>query len=578
VTATATAESPGGNPGAGRQGLEELLAQVPPGETPDLYGAFPRLEESQVRVLESWGQRRPVRRGDVLIAEGDPEDTFYVVLSGRAAVVEGYGTPDQRVVRVHGPGRFLGELGVLTRQPAFFTSVVVDDGEVLAVPADRLRELAGTDPAFGDQVLRAYLVRRALALGEGLGFRIIGSRYSAGTRALREFAAGNRLPHRFIDLETDPSAERLLRGLGLGPEDTPVVLYRDRLLRNPSAAELAAEFGLRETAEKEGVCDLVIVGSGPAGLAAAVYGASEGLDTAVLDAVAPGGQAARTSRIENYLGFPAGISGGELAERAVLQAEKFGARRTVPAEVVGLEQRDGNYVLRFADGSDLTTRCVIVASGVRVRRLSVPGLEQFEDTCVYYAATPLEAQQCVGDPVVVVGGGNSGGQAAVFLADHAAEVRLVVLESRLDENMSRYLADRILQDPRIEVHLHSQIEALEGTGHRLDAVVVRDTTTGEMKRLPARDLMVFIGGSPSTSWLPATVTLDPGGYIVTGPEAHRSAGEREDVRPPLLLETSLPGIFAAGDVRSGSVKRVASAVGEGAMAVRMVHEHLATAR
>jgi thioredoxin reductase (NADPH) len=573
-----TAPAPAADGSRESRGVEDLLSQVPPGETPDLSGAFPRLEESRVRVLESWGERRPVRRGEVLIAEGEPEDTFHVVLSGRVAVAEAFGTPDQRVVRVHGPGRFLGELGVLTGQPAFFTSVVVDAGEVLAVPADRLRELAAADPAFGDQVLRAYLVRRSLALGEGIGFRIIGSRYSANARRLREFAARNRLPHHFVDLETDPSAERLLRSLGLGPDDTPVVLYRDRLLRNPSTAELAAAFGLREADDKEAVCDLVIVGAGPAGLAAAVYGASEGLDTAVLDAVAAGGQAARTSRIENYLGFPAGITGAELAERAVLQAERFGARRTVPAEVVGLDQTDGNYVLRFADGGDVTTRCVIVATGVRVRRLPVPGLEQFEDSCVYYAATPVEALQCVGDPVVVVGGGNSAGQAAVFLADSAAEVRMVVLESSLDENMSRYLADRIVHDPRIEVHLHTEIEELEGSGTRLEAVLVRDTATGEQQRLPARDLMVFIGGSPSTSWLPGTVTLDAGGYIVTGPEARRPPGAGEDVGPSLLLETSLPGIFAAGDVRSGSVKRVASAVGEGAMAVRMVHEHLATAR
>jgi thioredoxin reductase (NADPH) len=515
----------------------------------------------------------------VLITEGQPEDTFYVVLSGRVAVVEGLGTPDQRVMRVHGPGRFLGELGVLTGQVSFFAGVVVDPGEVLAVPADRLRELAATDPAFGDQVLRAYLVRRSLALGEGTGFRIIGSRYVARTRELREFAVRNRLPHRYVDLEADPTAERLLRGLGLSAEDTPVVLYRDRLLRNPSPAELAAAFGLRATGDEQEVCDLVIVGAGPAGLAAAVYGASEGLDTALLDAVAAGGQAARTSRIENYLGFPAGISGGDLAERAVLQVERFGARRSVPAEVVGLERRDGDYVLQLADGGDMATRCVIVASGVRVRKLPVPALEEYEDSCVYYAATPVEARQCVGDPVVVVGGGNSGGQAAVFLADSAAEVRLVALEASLDENMSRYLADRISHDPRIEVHLHTAVEDVEGADGRLEAVIVRDTTTGERQRLPAREVMVFIGGVPSTSWLPDPVLRDAGGYVLTGPAARRmtDAGEA-DGPPPLFLETSWPGLFAAGDVRSGSVKRVASAVGEGAMAVRLVHEHLATAR
>ncbi|MCE0765144.1 FAD-dependent oxidoreductase [Pseudonocardia kujensis] len=560
-------------------GVERLLADVPPGETPDVSGAFPRLEETRLRELEAWGERRPTTRGDVLVAEGEAEDTFYVLLSGRVAVVEALGTPDQRVARLHGPGRFLGELGVLTRQPAFLSDVVVDPGEVLAVPAERLRALAARDHAFGDLVLRAYLVRRWLTLGEGIGFRIIGSRYSATTRQLREFAARNRLPHRFLDLETDATAEQLLRSLGLGPGDTPIVLYRDRLLRNPATTELAPIFGLRDIGDGREICDLVVVGAGPAGLAAAVYGASEGLDTALLDGVAPGGQAARTSCIENYLGFPSGISGGELAERAVLQAEKFGARRSVPSEVVGLEEREGNHVLRFADGGELATRTVIVASGVRVRRLPVPGLEQFEDTCVYYAATPLEAQQCVGDPVVVVGGGNSAGQAAVFLAGHAAEVHLVVREHELDENMSRYLADRIVQDPRIEVHLHTTVKDLEGEGGRLEAVVVTDAVTGEQQRLPARDLMVFIGGEPSTSWLPDSVALDSGGYVLTGPETRRPAQRGvSGGLDPLLLETSLPGVFAAGDVRSGSVKRVASAAGEGAMAVRMVHEHLAKAR
>jgi thioredoxin reductase (NADPH) len=563
----------------GRPGVEELLANVPPGETPDLSGGYPRLEETRIRSLEALGERRSASRGEVLIAEGEPETTFYVVLSGRVAVVDAFGCLDQRVVRVHGPGRFLGELGVLTGQVAFLTSVVAEPGEVLAVPADRLRAYVTSDPAFGDVVLRAYLIRRSLALGEGIGFRIVGSRYSPGTRKLREFAARNRLPHRFVDLETDPSAERLLRELGLGPEDTPIVLYQDRLLRNPSIADLAAMFALSELGAEEEVCDLVIVGAGPAGLAAAVYGASEGLETAVLDAVATGGQAARTSRIENYLGFPAGISGGELAERAVLQAEKFGARRTVPAEVVGLERRDGEYVLRLADGAEVGARSVIVASGVRFRRLPVPRLEEFEDTCVYYAATPIEAQQCVGDPVVVVGGGNSAGQAAVFLADHAGEVHMVVRESRLDEQMSRYLADRIIRDPRITVHLNTEVRELSGEGGRLEAVVVEDRTTGQRQRLPARDLMVFIGGDPCTSWLPDSVAVDSGGYIVTGADAGRARGSVEaDGTAPLLLETSLPGVFAAGDVRSGSIKRVASAVGEGAMAVRLVHEHLAATR
>jgi thioredoxin reductase (NADPH) len=559
--------------------LEELLAEVPPGETPDLHGAFPRLEDTQLRALESWGERRPVERGEVLVAEGEPEQALPVLVSGRAADVERFGTPDARVVRVHGPGRFLGELGVLTGQPSFVTGVVVDPGEVLSIPADRLRALAAAERAFGDQLLRAFLVRRWLALGEGVGFRIVGSRYSREARQLREFAARNRLPHRFVDLEEDPSAEQLLRQLGLTPEETPIVLYRGRLLRRPTTAELADAFGLRDVDPSERVHDLIVVGAGPAGLAAAVYGASEGLDTLVLDAVAPGGQAGRTSNIENYLGFPTGISGGELAERAEMQAEKFGARRDVPAEAAGMQRRDGNYVLRLADGTELVGRCVIVATGVRVRPLPVPGLEEFEDTCVYYAATPVEAQQCVGDPVVIVGGGNSAGQAAVFMADHAAQVRLVVREATLDENMSRYLADRIERDPRIEVRLHTEVARLEGQRGRLEAVVAKDNVTHELHRLPARDFMVFIGGTPSTSWLPDSVTVDEGGYVVTGPAASRVDGAGEGLRDaPLPLETSLPGVFAAGDVRSGSIKRVASAVGEGAMAVRLVHEHLARTR
>ena len=563
----------------GKSELEQLLADLPPGETPDLSGAYPRLEESQLRALEAWGQARPVAPGEVLIAEGEPERAFYVVLSGRVAVVEEYGTPEQRIVRVHGPGRFLGELGVLTGQPAFVTSVVVDPGKVLEAPAERLRAMASAAPALGDLLLRALLVRRWLALAEGIGFRIVGSRYSAATRQLREFAARNRLPHRFIDLETDPAAEQLLSGLGLTPQDTPVVLFRDRLLRSPSTAELAAMFGLSEVDPDEKVYDLVVVGAGPAGLAAAVYGASEGLNTVMLDAVATGGQAARTSRIENYLGFPSGISGGELAERAVLQVDRFGARRSVPAEVVALERRDGNYVLRLAHGGEVAGRCVIVATGVRVRRLPVPGLERFEDTCVYYAATPVEAQQCVGDPVLVVGGGNSGGQAAVFLADHAAEVRMVIRESSLDENMSRYLADRIARDPRIEVRRHTVVEELVGSLGRLEAVVVRDTATGARDRMPAREVLVFIGGDPSTSWLPDSVVVDAGGYVVTGAQAARGGKAEADFpAAPLPLETSLPGVFAAGDVRSGAVRRVASAAGEGAMAVRLVHEYLAATR
>jgi thioredoxin reductase (NADPH) len=553
-------------------GLEQLLESVPDGETPDLTGAFPRLDEARTSALSTLGERTRMERGQVLIAEGSRDDAFRVVLSGRVAVVEAFGTPEQRVVRVHGPGRFLGELGLLTGQVAFLTRLAVDPGELLVVPADRFRQHLAEDPALGDEILRAYLIRRTLVIAQGAGFRIIGSRYSPESSRLRRFAVRNRLPHRFIDLESDPAAESLLRELGIAPAETPVVVWRDRVLRNPSPADLAELAGCPSVGSEVEVCDLAVVGAGPAGLAAAVYGASEGLTTVLLDGVATGGQAATSPRIENYLGFPAGISGGELAERAVVQAEKFGARMAVPADVVALEVGDDGHV-RLELGDDaVTARAVVLACGARYRRLPVPRLEEFEDTCILYAATLVEAQMCAGDPVVVVGGGNSGGQAALFLADHAVGLRLVVREPALDVNMSRYLADRILRDPRIELHLHTEVRELVGEPGALEAVVIEDIVTGERRTVPARELAVFIGASPCTGWLGDAVALDSGGYVLTGADAAREGQDGA----PLVLETSVRGVFAAGDVRSGSVKRVASAVGEGAMAVRMVHERLAT--
>jgi thioredoxin reductase (NADPH) len=546
-------------------------------ETPDVSGAFPRLEPAQIEMLAAHGERRPTEVGDVLITEGEPDPAFYVVLSGLVALVESYGTPEQRVVRVHGPSRFLGELGMLTGQVSLFTSVVVARGEVLAVPVEKIRKIVTQDAGLGDEILRAYLIRRSLAIGQGVGFRIVGSRYSADTLRLREFASRNRLPHRFIDLETDAESEHTLRHLGIGPRDVPLVVWGKRMLRNPSNAELAAMIGLRTGTDRDTTaCDLLVVGAGPAGLAAGVYGASEGLRTVVLDAVAAGGQAATSSRIENYLGFPAGISGAELAERAVIQADKFGARTEVPVSATALRREDGHYVVQLDNGAAAVARTLVVATGARYRKLPVPGLEEFEETSVFYAATQIEAQICDQDPVVVVGGGNSAGQATLFLADHAAKVQLVVRENTLDEFMSRYLADRILADPRIKVLVHTEVRELLGDRGMLEAVVVEDICTGRRRRLEARELMVFIGATPCTAWLADSVELDSGGYIRTGAAVAERAAEvfAELGRAPLPLETSAPGVFAAGDVRSGSVQRVASAVGEGAMAVRLVHEHL----
>ena len=458
-------------------------------ETPDLSGAFPRLSNEQIAALARHGQRRRTQPGDVLFRQGDPSCDFFVILEGTVAILEGYGA-ENRVISVHGPGRFLGELNLLTGEAVFVTAVVQEPGEVLIVPAERLRQLVAQDPALGDLIVRAYLIRRSMLIDLGSGFRIVGSRYSPDTRRLREFAVRNRLPHRFIDLEEDQAAEALLRQLGVAPEETPVVIWcAEQVLRNPSTADLARLIGLRLPSSPEAVCDLVIVGAGPAGLAAAVYGASEGLATVVLDAVATGGQAGTSPRIENYLGFPSGISGGELAAGAVIQAEKFGAHLSVPAEATALEQRDWHYAVRLDDGTAVSGRTILIATGARYRRLDVPRLAEFEGISVYYAATQTEARLCRNDPVVVVGGGNSAGQASLFVAEHAAQVRLVILHDDLGRDMSRYLVDQIERNPAVEVLRHAAVRELVGEGGVLDAVVVEDIQTGERRPLPAPRLV-----------------------------------------------------------------------------------------
>jgi thioredoxin reductase (NADPH) len=545
---------------------ERAVSATPLPETPDHDGAYPRLDDEQLARLAAVGRRRPTTTGDVLFREGDEEYDFVVVLEGEVAIVHGEGD-DQRLIAVHGPRRFLGELSLLTGQAAFFTAVVHQAGSVLEVPVDRLYELATHDSALGDLILRAYLIRREILIGLGAGLKIVGSRYSPQARELRDLCARNRVPHRWIDLEEDASAEDLLRRLGISAQETPVVIWHGEVLRNPTPGELADAIGLPDLPTAVQVCDLVVVGAGPAGLAAAVYGASEGLETVALDAVATGGQAATSSRIENYLGFPAGLSGAELAERATIQARKFGARLAGPATAVALDRADGLYVIRLASGQAIQTRSVVIATGARYRKLPVGRLEAFEPNSVYYAATLMEAQRCAGTPVVVVGGGNSAGQATTFLARHATHVHLVLREDDLEVNMSRYLADRIRGLPNVSVRRHSEVRELLGDD-RLEAVVVEDRHTGARDRLDAQALFVFIGAEPCTDWLRGVVALDDGGYVVTGAEC------AQDGRRPMLLETNRPGVLAVGDVRSGSIKRVASAVGEGSMAVRLVHEHL----
>jgi thioredoxin reductase (NADPH) len=533
-------------------------------ETPDLYGAYPRLEDYQLAELTPLGERRPTSEGEVLYQAGDTPEEFLVVLEGLVAVTEDLG-PHRRLIAAHGPKRFLGEIGLLTGQPFFLTAHVEEPGAVLAVPMDRLRDLVVRDQQLADLILRAFLIRRSLHLSLGAGFAIIGSRFSADTRRLRDFAARNRLPHHWIDLENDEEAERLIRDLGIDLEDTPVVIWRGEVLRNPDNEQLAAAVGLLQPTPPKSSCDLIVVGAGPAGLAAAVYAASEGLSTAVFDAVATGGQAGTASRIENYLGFPAGISGGELADRAVAQARRFGAELTVPAPVTGLEHDSGYHAVRLETGERVLGRAVLVASGAQYRRLQVPGIDDVEATSVYYAATEMEANMCRDDPVVIVGGGNSAGQAAVFLSSHASQVLLVIRADDLGASMSRYLADRIEKNPSVQVMLHSEVREVRGKP-MLEEVVIEDRKTQERHIEPAKALFVFIGSAPHVDWLGNQLDLDDRRFVLTG---NRAGPDRK------LLETSVPGIFAAGDVRSGSVKRVAAAVGDGALAVRLVHEHLA---
>jgi thioredoxin reductase (NADPH) len=544
-------------------------------ETPDVCGAFPRLDGEHLALLEKYGHRRRVEPGQVLIREGERDRDFSVILAGTVVVVDGHGTPEERVIRVHGPGRFLDELGLLTGQPALVSSVAREAGEILQVPLDALREAVSQDIKLGDLILRAFVVRRELLIGMVSGIRIIGSRYSPDTRRLREFAARNRLPHTWIDLEEDAGAEEMLRQLGVRPEETPVVVGRDnQVLRNPTNAELARTIGLPVPSTPDRLADLVVIGAGPAGLAAAVYGASEGLSTVVLDAVATGGQAATSSRIENYPGFPAGISGAELADRSVIQAEKFGAVISVPAAATGLGDQDGVHVVRLDDGNQIQSRAVVIATGARYRKLDVARLEEFEGTSVYYAATMMEARFCGDLPVVVVGGGNSAGQATVYLSKYASSVRLLIRHDDLGADMSRYLVDQVERIPNVEVLRHTEVRELVGRDGELAAVVVEDNRTGSRRELPAGLLFVFIGADPCTGWLRGSVALDDHGYVRTGPSAG-STGPPADGHQPNLLETSRPGVLAVGDVRSGSIKRVASAVGDGAMAVRLVHEYLA---
>lgn len=535
--------------------------------------AFPRLDDDELAVLARVGTPRRFRDGESLFHTGERRGGFFIVLSGAVEILD-LSSGEPRSVALHHPREFTGDVDIVSRRPPAVSAVARGETEALEISSAEIRRIISERPVLGERILQAFIARRELLVQSGFqGLRVIGAGSSRDTFRIREFLAWNQVPFTWIDLDHDPDVGELLRRFGVAEEETPVVAFGTRpLLRNPSTREIAAIVGLKPPLGQK-VYDLVVVGAGPAGLAAAVYGSSEGLSTVVLDDTAPGGQAGASTKIENYLGFPTGISGAELAGRATLQAQKFGTRFSTPSRVVALSCESAHPVVRLDDGEHVSARCVLIATGADYRKLEVPGRERFDGLGVYYAATQTELVSCRGSDVVVVGGGNSAGQAAMFLSEHTRRVLILLRGSDLRASMSSYLAERIEGAENIEVLSNTEIRRMIGD-QKLEAVEVENTATGQVRTIATPAVFTFIGAIPRSGWLPAEIATDSKGFIVTG----RAAADSPHwtlAREPFLLETSHPGVFAAGDVRVGSIKRVASAVGEGAMAVKYVHEYLA---
>jgi thioredoxin reductase (NADPH) len=538
---------------------------------------FPTLTPAQVARVHAHGRVRQVKSGEVLIEAGEQSTRFFVVTAGQLRLVRQSGESEE-LVALFEPGQFTGEINMLSGRRGFVQVRVARAGEVIEVERASLLGLVQTDSELSDIFMRAFILRRVELIAHGFGdVVLIGSNYCAATLRVKEFLTRNGHPYSFIDLDKDEDAQELLDHFHVNEAEVPVLICRGEIvLRNPTNQQIADCLGFNEAIDQTQVRDLVIVGAGPSGLAAAVYGASEGLDVLVVESNSPGGQAASSSKIENYLGFPTGISGQELAARAYTQAQKFGAQVMIAKGAKKLACARKPYAIETDDGPRVPARTVIIATGATYRRLSLENLSQFEGAGVYYGATPMEAQLCVGAEVVVVGGGNSAGQAATFLARTARRVYVLVRATGLAESMSRYLIRRLEESPAIELRTQTEIVALEGNGH-LERVSFRDNQTGSIETHEVKHVFVMTGAVPNTSWLNGCVALDAKGFIKTGadlsPEDLATA-QWPLARTPRLLETSLPGVFAVGDVRSGNLKRVASAVGEGSIAVAFVHQVL----
>ena len=537
---------------------------------------FPTLTPTQIRRIAAHGHTRTMQPGQVLVEQGDRDVPFFVVVSGEVEIVRPSGGVET-LITVHGPGQFTGEANQLSGRRSVVRMRATKPGELIELDRQHMLALVQTDAELGEILIRAFLLRRVELVAAGVGdVVLIGSTHSGGTLRIKEFLMRNGHPYSYIDLERDQEVQNLLDGFHTDASEIPVVICRGKtVLRNPSNHQVADCLGFNETVDQTQVRDLVIIGAGPAGLAAAVYGASEGLDVLVLETSSPGGQAGSSSRIENYLGFPSGISGQELASRAYNQAQKFGAQVLISKGTRIVCDRKP-YVVEVENGARIPTRTIVIATGAEYRRPPLENLPRFEGAGVYYGATFVEAQSCSGEEVIVVGGGNSAGQATAFLAETTKRVHMLIRSAGLAESMSRYLIRRIEQTPTIVLRPQTEIVALEG-GNHLESVCWRNNQTGQIEEHNIRHVFVMMGADPNTRWLNGCVALDAKGFIKTGPDLLPEdliAARWPLARRPYLLETSLPGVFAIGDVRGGSIKRVASAVGEGSIAISFVHQVL----
>ncbi len=554
-----------------------MAAQLTPFIFDTAGQAFPKLTEEQLNRVRPLGKVRKVKKGEILFEPGDRNMPFFVLLSGSMEVLQ----PDmhgERLVVTHEAGNFTGEITLISGRTALMRGRVKTDGEFLELSSEDVRTLVARDAELSEILMRAFIIRRVMLINRGQGNVILlGSRHSAQTLRLREFLMRNGHPHSYVDLDTDSTSQEMLDHFHVTVDDVPVVICNNRdVLRNPSIKELARCLGLNESIAAADVRDVVVVGAGPSGLAAAVYGASEGLDVLVIESDSPGGQAGSSSRIENYLGFPTGISGQELAGRAATQAQKFGAKVLIANNVTQLNCERRPYEVSVDCGKVIRAKTVVIASGAQYNKPTIENLAKFEGQGVYYGATFIEAQVCGKEDVIVVGGANSAGQAAVYLSQFGGKVHMLVRSNQLSDTMSRYLIQRIEENPAIEMHYCTEIVQLEG-GTQLERVTWQDKNSGEKSTHHIRHVFIMTGGVPRTEWLNGCVAMDNKGFILTGrdldPVLHEFHWPLQ--RPPQMLETSLPGVFAVGDARSGNVKRVASAVGEGSIAISLVHRALA---